>query len=301
MNYVLHLLIYLCIYLVIAVGVNLIMGWLGRLSLAHASLVAIGAYVYALATVCWGWGFVEAFALVAISGFIGSLLLSLPSWRFHGDYFVMISLAVQALIYSSIRNWYSSDAAYGSWANLTNGPIGVPGIPAPSLFGFAFDSLIEICVLYVGIATLLSLLVFRMTKSHWGRLLMCLRDDEIALRGLGVRAPLHKVQAFAIGGVMMAFGGAMYASYIGYIDPSVASLDESILWLSVAVVGGLGAFRGSLVGALVILLIPELLRFADLPMAYAANLRYLTYGVIIFLLMHLRPQGLVGRYEMGES
>lgn len=298
MNYVLHLMIYLCIYLVIALGFNLVMGWLGRLSLAHAGLVAIGAYGYALITLRWELEFVPAAMIVMLFGAVGSLLLSIPSWRFHGDYFVMISLAVQALLYNTVHNWYSAGAEIGSLSNFTNGPIGIPGISYPIVLGYTIESSAGICALYVILTVLVSLVLLRMTSSHWGRLLKCLRDDEVALRGLGKPAPLLKVQAFAVSGMLAALGGAMYAAYVRYIDPSIASLDECILWLSVVVVGGLGTYRGSMIGAFVILLIPEMLRFAEFPMAIAANLRYLLYGIIIVLLMHLRPQGIAGDYRM---
>lgn len=297
-NYIFHLLIYFSIYTVIALGLNLVVGWLGRITLAHAGLVAVGAYGYAVLTLRTGLDFLGATTVVLVLGAAASLLLSLPAWRFKGDYYVMITLAVQALLYGAARNWFSPYAEIGSLKNLTNGPFGVAGVAKPEILGYKFVTTGGICILYLAAAGIAVLFFLRLVHSPWGRLLKCMRDDELALRGLGKPVRLLKVEAFAVAGALAALGGAMYAAYVGFIDPTTASLDESILWLSIVVVGGLGTLRGSFVGAFVVLLIPELLRLTPLPMALAANLRYLAYGLLIVLMMHLRPQGLAGEYKM---
>jgi len=125
-----------------------------------------------------------------------------------------------------------------------------------------------------------------------------MRDDELALRGLGKNVRLAKIQAFAIASGLVAIAGALYASYVGYIDPSTAGLDKSILMLAMVIVGGAGNFRGPIIGAVVLLLIPEILRFVDIPDAVAANVRLLLYGLMLVVLMHFRPQGLAGEYRM---
>jgi branched-chain amino acid transport system permease protein len=297
-DYTLHLLIFFSIYTVIALGLNLAMGWLGRITLAHASLVAVGAYGYALLTLKAGFGMLPTIGIVLALGAFASLLLSLPSWRFRGDYFVMITLAVHAVVYGIVRNWFSPHAEVGSIQNLTNGTFGISGVPKPAIFGYKFATIGGICIIYVGLAVLTSLLFLRLTRGPWGRLLTCIRDDELALRGLGKPVRLLKIEAFAVSGALAALGGAMYAGYMGFVDPAIASLDESILWLSIVVVGGLGTLRGSIVGSFVILLIPELLRITPLSTTMAANLRYLAYGLLLVSMMHLRPQGLAGEYKV---
>jgi branched-chain amino acid transport system permease protein len=247
---------------------------------------------------------------------LASLLLSLPAWRFKGDYFVMITLAVQALVYGMARNWFSPYAEVGSLQNLTNGTFGIAGIAKPVIFGHKVATMGGICILYTGAAAVAALFFLRLVHSPWGRLLKCLRDDELALRGLGKPVRLLKVEAFAVSGALAAMGGAMYAGYVGFIDPTTASLDGSILWLSVVVVGGLGTMHGSLVGAFVVLLLPEFLTYAakflqmvasafgfphfitEAMVSNSANLQYLAYGLLMVLMMHLRPQGLAGNYKM---
>jgi branched-chain amino acid transport system permease protein len=125
-----------------------------------------------------------------------------------------------------------------------------------------------------------------------------LRDDELAARGLGKNTRLLKMEAFAVSCGMAAISGVIYASYVGFIDPSAASLDESILMLCMVVVGGVGNFRGPIVGALVLVLIPEALRFLHIPDSIAANIRLMAYGLLLIVMMHFRPQGLAGEYRI---
>ena len=298
MNYLLHLLIYLSIYSIVAMSLNMIVGYCGLLSLAQAGYFAVGSYVYALTTLKLGFGFLPALTLAVGVAALLSLALSLPAWRFKGDSFVMVSLAVQTLFFSMFFNWSNPGAEPGTVTNLTNGPFGLAGIPKPSFFQFKADSLPSIAILSLVLATLCGLLCWRLLSSPWGRLLKSMRDDELALRGLGKNVRLAKLQVFAIACGMAAIAGAIYASYVGYINPSAASLDQSILMLCMVLVGGVSNLKGPLVGALVLLTIPELLRFAQIPDEFAANVRLMLYGVALVLMMHFRPQGIAGEYRI---
>jgi branched-chain amino acid transport system permease protein len=124
-----------------------------------------------------------------------------------------------------------------------------------------------------------------------------MRDDELAARGLGKNTRLFKLQAFLIACSMVALAGGLYATYVSYIDPTSFTLDESILMLSMVIVGGTGNFRGPIVGALILIAIPEILRFVHIPDAFAANIRLLIYGLLIVTMAHFRPQGLAGKYR----
>lgn len=298
MNYLLHLLIYFNIYAILALSLNLVVGYCGLLTLAHAGYFAIGAYTYALVTLKLGLGFFPA-ALVAVGvGAVLSLAVSLPSWRFKGDFFVMISLAVQTLIFSLLHNWFSPASEPGTWANLTNGPFGLAGIAKPAMGSIKFATIGSIAALSTVLAVLAGLIIWRFVASPWGRLLKAMRDDELAARGLGKNTRLAKVQAMGIACAFAALSGVIYSSYVSYIDPISASLDDSILMLCMVLVGGVGNFRGPLVGAFVLLAIPELLRFAHFPDAAAANIRLLAYGGLLVLMAHFRPKGLAGEYRL---
>jgi branched-chain amino acid transport system permease protein len=297
-NYLLHLVVYFDVYLIVALSLNLVVGYCGLLTLAHAGYYAVGGYVYALLSVTLGWSFVPAVIAGAALASVLSLAVSLPAWRLRGDFFVLASLAVQTLIFSSLYNWSNADAPLGSWRNLTNGAFGVTGIPQPDLFGWRMTSPIAVSLYATVVAGLCAFLLWRLKTSPWGRLLLAIREDELAARGLGKNTRLAKVQAFAFSSGLAAIAGALYAAHVRYLDPSAASLDESILMLSMVIVGGLGNFRGPLVGAAVLIILPEAIRLLALPDALAANLRLLIYGVLLLLLMHFRPQGLAGEYRV---
>ena len=298
MNYLLHLVIYFNIYVIVALSLNLVVGYCGLLTLAHSGYFAIGAYTYALATLKLGLGFIPAATLAIAVAAVLSLAVSLPAWRFKGDFFVMISLAVQTFVFSLLHNWFSPDAQPGTWANLTNGPYGLSGISKPAIGSIKFATVGSIAALSTMLALLAGLLIWFFVGSPWGRLLKAMRDDELAARGLGKNTRLAKVQAMAIACGLAALAGAIYSSYVSYIDPSSASLDESILMLCMVLVGGVGNFRGPLVGAFVLLAIPELLRFAHFPDAVAANIRLLAYGGLLVVMAHFRPKGLAGEYRL---
>jgi branched-chain amino acid transport system permease protein len=287
MNYILHLLIYLDIYIIITMSLNLLVGYGGLFQLAHAAYYGIGAYTTALLMVALGWGFIPAIICsIIITGCL-SLLVSIPAWRFRSDYFVMLSLAVQVTIYSLLYNW----------TGLTKGPFGITGIPKPTILGYKIDTLPNMFILSTVIAIICGVILYVLLRSPWGKALKAMRDDELAARGLGKNTRLFKLQAFLIACSMVALAGGLYATYVSYIDPTSFTLDESILMLSMVIVGGTGNFRGPIVGALILIAIPEILRFVHIPDAFAANIRLLIYGLLIVTMAHFRPQGLAGKYR----
>lgn len=287
MTYALHLLVILEIYLVVAASLNLLIGYAGLLQVAHAAYYGVGAYAATLITMKMGLGFLPAVACGGLAAALLSLLVSLPAWRFRGDAFVLMSLSVQAALF----------AAFYNWVDLTGGPFGISAIPRPAMFGIDIDTNSSISALY-GIITAVCIGVLALLKrSPFGRSLQAVRDDELAARSLGIGARRLKVQAFAIASAMVGAAGAMYAAYAKYIDPTSFSLDESILMLSMVIVGGTGNVRGPLVGAITLVAIPEVLRFAALPDAIGANVRLLAYGLLLVVLMRLRPQGIAGSYR----
>lgn len=287
MTYALHLVILLEIYFVVAASLNLLIGYAGLLQIAHAAYFGVGAYAGTLLTTRLGVGFAPALlGAAAVSGIL-SLLISLPAWRFRGEAFVLMSLAVQVALFSVFYNWVS----------LTGGPYGLSGVPRPVIVGIELDTLGSIFVAYGALVSLcLGVLAF-LKRSPFGRSLQAVRDDELAACSLGIPARRLKVEAFALASALVGISGAMYAAYATYIDPMSFNLDESILMLSMVIVGGTGNVRGPFVGALTLIAIPEILRLAALPDAIAANIRLLAYGLLLLILMRLRPQGLAGKFR----
>jgi len=286
-NYLYHLIIYFEIYAIVAMSLNLLIGYGGLLQVAHAAYYGIGAYAAALLWTKLGWGFFPGLAVGAFAAGVMSLLVSLPAWRFKGDYFVMISIAVQTLIYATLYNW----------TELTNGPFGISGIARPVIAGYSFVTTGSITVLYGVLALVLGMIMALLKWSPFGRALQAMRDDELAARSIGIPVNWLKLQAFALASAMVGIAGGLYASYVSYIDPTSFSLNESILMLSMVIIGGTGNVRGPRTLAAVLILLPEALRFLQLPDAVAANVRLLAYGLLLVIMMHLRPQGLAGTYR----
>jgi branched-chain amino acid transport system permease protein len=298
MSYFLHLLIFFSVYAILAMTLNVILGFAGMFSLAHAAFFAIGAYGYAILSIRFGWGFIPAILATVGISMAASLLISLPSWRLSGDYLLMVTMAAQALVYSAIYNWYQFGAKLGTWQNLTNGPYGIMEVPGPRFFGVEAASLPGVAATAFGCLLVIAVLLRILVVSPWGRLLEALRDDELVTRNLGKRTRLAKVQALALGCGVASVAGAVYASYVSYVDPSICTTDQSVLVLAMVLVGGLASFWGPLVGASLMVGLPELLRFLHLPQLVAANLRVLVFGALLVLMVHLRPQGLLGRYRV---
>ncbi|MFO1061597.1 MAG: branched-chain amino acid ABC transporter permease [Dongiaceae bacterium] len=299
MNYLLHLLILFDVYLITAISLNVVVGYVGLLTLAHAGYFALGAYGYALAALLLGWGFVPSLVAALAVTALASLPLAIASWRFRGDFFVLFSLAVQVLLISALRNWHDPTQPFGTWSNVTNGDFGIMNIPAPAIGALDLGTQGRIALLFTLLATGVAALAAVLLRSPWGRMVRAVRDDELAARGLGKNIHLVKLQGIAIGCAVAGFAGALFASYSSFIDPTLADLDQSTLLLAMIIVGGVGsAVLGPLVGAALLIAIPELLRFVHLPITMAAELRLALYGLLLILFVHARPQGIAGRYRM---
>lgn len=298
MSYLFHLMVYLSVYAIGAIGMNLIAGYSGLLALSYAAYFAVGSYVCALVMVVLGWSFPAAAALGVATSMLLSLAVAIPSLRYGGDLFAIVSLAVQTLIFGMIYNWTSPQRELGSLRNLTNGPLGIAGIPRPEILGHRFVGLGEMALLSVFITVVCAAVIWRLVSSPWGRLSKCVRDDALAARGLGKVVGKNRIEVFAIGCGLAALAGALYATYIGYVDPTVATVDQSIVMLSAVIIGGLGNFRGPIVGALILLCVPEALRLLQFSEASAATIRVLLYGVLLLVVVHARPQGIVGEYRL---
>lgn len=298
MNYLYHIGVYLGIYVITALSLNVVLGYCGMLTMAHAGYFAIGSYTFALASLKLGWGFVPSLALSAgVAGAL-SLAVSLSAWRLRDDFFVLVSLSAQVLIFSLLFNWFTPNVEIGSLSNFTNGPYGISGIPRPQAFGQRFESTASMAALSLGLAAACAVLIRHLLSSPWGRLLKAIRDDELAARGLGKDTRMAKVQAFSLACGMVGLAGAVYASYVSYIEPGIASVNESVVMLCMVIVGGAGNFRGPIVGAVTLVAIPEILRFVEISERLAGNLRLAAFGLLLVVMMHFRPQGIAGEYRI---
>lgn len=287
MEYLLHILILIGIYVILAESLNLIVGYTGLLSIAHAAFYGIGAYVAALMALKLESPFlVNIICSIIISGLLGGLV-GIPSLRIKDHYFVIATFAFQVIAFSILNNWVS----------FTGGPMGLPGIPQPVMFGWQISSQWDFLLL-VSIFTVLTCWVcHRIVKSPFGRVLMAIREDEVFALATGKNVAAYKVTVFVIGSGLAAIAGALYAHYISFIDPTGFTVVESIFIISIVIIGGAGSLWGPVIGAIVLVTLPEILRFVGLPSSIAANVRQILYGGLLVAFMMWRPQGLVGRFR----
>lgn len=288
MNYLLHILIMISIYIILSLSLNLLVGYTGLLSLCHAAFYGIGAYTTTLLMVNLNFHFVFAMIAGIVVSVLISFIVSIPSLRLKGDYFILASLGFQIIIFSILYNWVA----------LTRGPYGIPGIPKPSFFGFEIGSIPSFLVLTLIVTGIIIMITQIICHSPFGRVLKAIREDELVVQSLGRNTDQFKITAFAIGAGIAAIGGGLYATYVTYIDPTSFTLDESIFILAIVLVGGSGNIKGPIIGAIFMMALPEILRFVGLPNTIAPNARQMIYGAILVYLMRKRPQGIAGEYRM---
>jgi len=217
-----------------------------------------------------------------------ALALGVVLGKFRDDYYALVSFGFNIIAYSIFINW----------TNLTRGPLGIPGIRRPEIFDWVLRSNFYFLILCVLLVALVYFIVNRVTRCPFGRALKAIREDEEALSVFGYNTARFKMISFALSAGLASIAGALLASYITFIDPSTFTLNESIFILAIVIMGGLADLRGSILGAVILVILPEALRFLGLPENQAANLRLAFYGLVLIILMFVRPQGLLGKYKM---
>lgn len=289
MNYLVHIIIMINIYIILSVSTNLLVGMANLLSLGQAAFYGIGAYLAVLCLMILNLPLLPTLCIVIVGTALFSLLIAFPSLRLRGDYFVLATLGFQLIVYTVLYNWTS----------LTRGPYGIPGIPVPKLFGiFKISGIYPFLILSFILVLLTVIIFYKLIHSPFGRVLKGIRDDELAVFSLGRNVTNFKIWAFAISSGFIGIAGFIYATYITYIDPTSFNLDEAIFILTAVLIGGTGNIRGPVVGAVFVVVLPEILRFVGLPDSVAANMRQIIYGIILIILMRFRSKGLAGEYQL---
>jgi len=288
MTYLLHILILICIYSILSLSLNLLVGYTGILSVAHAAFYGVGAYVAALLALQLHSPFLLNLILAMIAAAVVGAIIGIPSLRIKDDYFIIATFGFQIIIFSLLNNL----------VGFTGGPLGLPGIPQPSLIGYVISSHIQYLVLSALLAAFTYFVCIRIIHSPYGRVLKGIREDEVFVTSAGKNVTAFKVKIFMVSAALAAIGGVLYATYITYIDPTSFTVMESIFIISIVIIGGAGSFKGPIVGSIVLVALPEILRFVGLPNSIAANMRQILYGGLLVVFMMWRPQGFVGRYQI---
>ena len=289
--YLLHLLVLIGIWGILAMSLNLAMGVTGLMQVAHAAFFGIGAYASALLVLKLGFPFWAALLAAGVVAACFGFLLGLPTLRLRGDYLALGTLGFAVVVESVFRNWIS----------LTRGPAGLPGIPKASLFGIAFTDPLSSFALVAGITLLTFLLLQRLVKSPFGLVLKAIREDEVAAQVLGKNIVSCKLQALTISAFFAGIAGSLYAHYITFINPDAFGLLDVVLIISMLVVGGQGSMGGSLLGAAILILLPEPLRFIGLPGSMVGAVRQLLYAALLVFLIVRRPQGVWGEATVSHE
>ena len=266
-------------YIVLGLGLNIVVGQAGLLNLGYVAFYAAGAYTYALLYHHFGVGFWLALPLGALAATILGVLLALPVLRLQGDYLAIVTLGFGEITRLVLENWNE----------FSFGPSGISGIPRPGLFGMEMgmhDATVYLYFLMILLCIITIFVVNRLQDSRIGRALLALREDEIACQAMGIDKTRVKLTAFALGSTWAGLVGVIFAAKTTFVNPASFTFLESAMILSIVVLGGTGSIIGIIIGALVLMLLPEYLRaFSDY--------RMLLFGSIMVIMMIFRPQGIV--------
>jgi len=266
--YIMQVIVNIGIAVILALGLNVITGLTGQLSLGHAAFMSIGAFTGAICTTRLGLPFGVTLAASGLFTAAIGALIGFPILRLSGDYLAICTLGFAEIVKVAFLN-----------LDLTNKALGL-AVPPPS-------TAIPMPFVVWGIAILAIVFVAFLQSSRFGRALKAIREDEIAAEAMGINLARYKVQSFAVGTFLAGVGGALYAHFMGYINPSDFGFLKSVDILSMVVLGGLGSIPGTVIGAAVLTAAPEFLRFM-------ADYRMLVYGALLVCLMVFRPNGLMG-------
>ncbi len=277
--YQISILISALIYVMLALGLNIIVGLAGQLVLGYAAFYAIGAYAYALLHAFFGLGFWVCLPIGGVLAIIFGLALGFPVLRLRGDYLAIVTLGFGEITRLVLLNWVS----------VTGGSQGISNVPKPTLFGHEFgiqDGTVYLYYLCLLAVIITIVIISRLKNSRIGLALQALREDEIASEAMGLNLTQVKLSAFALSSAWAGFAGVLFTAKTSFVNPSSFTFMESAMILSMVVLGGMGSITGVTLGALILVLAPEYLRaFADY--------RMLLFGAVMVIMMLFRPQGLI--------
>ena len=278
--YHVHVAIMAGIFGVLALSLNLLLGFTGQLSLGHAAFFGIGAYTSALLALKAEWPFWPALAAaVTLAGAAGWLIGRL-ALKLRGAYFVLVTISFAGVISLVSVNWIE----------LTNGPLGLPGVPAPELFGWSLRSKTAYYYLVLVALALSYLVCARLVRSRIGRAFVALRENEALAESIGVDVTHYLVLATVVSAAMAGLGGSLYAHYTRFVSPEVFLFTYTVTMVIMVVAGGKGTLAGPLVGAVLFTVLPETLRAAA-----SWQWQMLAYGVLLVALVFFLPRGIVPR------
>ena len=276
-SYVMNIAVMALVYIVLTLSLNLVTGFLGITNLGQAAFFGVGAYTAAILATKLNFPFLlNLVAATIIAGAVG-MLLGFITLRVSGRYLSIVTLGFCEIARLIELNWF----------DLTRGPLGIANIPAPSILGFSFSTLTSKYYLGLVLAILVTIVVMRVINSRTGRAVSAIKSDQLVADVMGINVKNVKILVFVLSSAIAGLIGGFYAHYISFIDPTSFNYNKSIQIMSMAILGGMGSVPGSIIGAIILTALPELLRDFVL-------LRQVIYGVVIVVMVLFRPAGLLG-------
>jgi branched-chain amino acid transport system permease protein len=268
------------VYVIAAIGLNLTLGYAGQISLAHAAFLAFGAYTVAILQP-WGIPFELCLLIGAAISFVFGLVIGFPALRVKHHFLAMVTIGFTIIVFLCLRNFPS----------VTGGSFGIPGIDRPDwgFVSFESDRAYYVYTLLWAVPALAS--AYWIKNSRWGRAFKSIRENEMRAEALGVSLRNYKLMAFAIGAAYAGVAGALFAPLLGYIDPPAFYIERSIQFLLIVVIGGLGRFEGPIIGAIIVVVLPEFLRASQ-------GLYLIIFAFSIIVMMLFMPKGLIGLWDL---
>ncbi len=266
-------------YVVLGLGLNIVVGVAGLLDLGYVAFYAVGAYSYALLNLHFDLGFWAVLPVGALLAALFGIVLGFPVLRLRGDYLAIVTLGFGEIIRLILENWNE----------FSQGPSGISNIDRPGFFGMEMSLDTAITYMYYLVVALVVITIFvvnRLQDSRLGRAWLALREDEIACQAMGIDKTKTKLTAFALGATWAGMVGVIFAAKTTFINPASFTFLESAIILSIVVLGGMGSILGVIIGALILILLPEYLRALS-------EYRMLAFGAILVLMMVFRPQGMI--------
>ena len=280
-NYIIRVMCMIFVYSILTISLNFLTGYLGATSMGHAALYCVGAYVGALCATRLGMNIWGGLVLSLLVGLLVGGILGICTMKLSGSYMTVTTLAFAQVVTMIAKNWTS----------LTNGTLGIKNIPKATFFGIKM-TVRNGGLYFIGLGLLVLVVVVStmVVKSKFGRAFIAVRDDELGARMMGLQTKNYRLLGSVLSGGLAGLAGCYYSFLTGYIDPMTFSFDISMTILTMAILGGLASVPGSIVGAAILTVFPELLRELDV-------YRYLFFGFILVIMMRMRPQGILGNVK----
>ncbi len=276
-EYILNIAVMAGIYVILTLGLNVTNGWTGLMSFGYAAFYGIGAYTAAILATRYGAPVWITFPAAGLVAALFGVAIALPTLRLKGIFLALVTIGFQEIVFLVTLNWIA----------LTRGPMGIPGIPPPSILGHTFNSNRDYFYLILVLNLLVIFAIDRIIDSRVGRAFIAIREDDVAAQSVGIPVFPMRVLSFVISTALAGIAGAFFAHHATFVSAESFRLDETFVILTMLIVGGMGTLVGPIIGAVFLVIFPEVARFLS-------QYREIVYGAILILVILFRPEGIAG-------